>query len=677
MDLIKTIGISELIRDSLKKTIFIIGILIYGALFISLPSLYFVRLGGYLWRDSLFVLKEYIHGPQKSKDTVVVAIDEPSFKEIGLRWPWPRSIHARLVEALEKHGAKVIAFDILFSEPSRDPQEDDIFANTVGKYNNIVLGFAYSLVNRKNFIEQIEVPPIQKLGERCNIIGLLNFYPDEDGVIRQGRIVVNQNYTLAAGAVVTALKGKEDTINICPDPFVIRFSGANGGVETVSYYQALEPDKYLPKNFFKDKMVFVGFASEAAVEVERGAVDAFPTPFFRITRKLMYGVKIHANAAQTLLDRCPLRELDSRGIYTFLIFLLCSVGGYFFRKRAIGVVLYPLIAIVVVIVTCFILFEMNRIYIPFHAVLGFVCSHSFWAITEYSISAREKKFLRRAFSLYVPKELVNVIVRDPHLLRLGGERKEISILFSDIRDFTSFSERTSPEKLVRLLNEYLSDMTEEVFIHGGTLDKYIGDAIMALFGAPVYFEDHADRACKTALGMIKRLKAVSLNWKKEGIENLRIGIGVHTGEVIVGNLGSHQRFDYTAVGDNVNLASRLEGLSKIYNVPIILSESTVKGVKGKFFFRELDIVRVKGKKEPVRIFTLYSEDEYNEDLILMYEEILEVYRKGDFKRVILKCKELLKLYPNDGPTSVILNRSVLLLKESPSTWSGIWDIGTK
>ena len=238
---------------------------------------------------------------------------------------------------------------------------------------------------------------------------------------------------------------------------------------------------------------------------------------------------------------------------------------------------------------------------------GFALFFGYTSQTAYRFLMEERRArdIRKMFSSYVSKRIVDELIRDPSKAKLGGDRKEITVLFSDIRGFTSFSEKHQPEEVVSLLNEYLGAMTEIVFAHEGTLDKFVGDAIMALWGAPVGQPDHAERAARCALAMIAKLKELQAKWTAEGKYVIDIGIGINTGDMVVGNMGAEgKKMDYTVIGDNVNLGARLEGLTRKYNNHIIISEYTYEKIKDVVQATELDSVTVKGKEKPVVVYDL-------------------------------------------------------------------------
>jgi adenylate cyclase len=305
------------------------------------------------------------------------------------------------------------------------------------------------------------------------------------------------------------------------------------------------------------------------------------------------------------------------------------------------------------------------------------------AIVSYRFffEEREKRKVQSAFQQYVAPSIISQLLERPELLQLGGEEKELTALFSDIRGFTSLSEGLPPAELVEWLNEYLSEMTEVIFRHWGTLDKYIGDAIMAFWGAPYPQADHPERACRAALDMLKMLEKLHTRREPEGRPRMKIGIGIHTGPMLVGNMGSRRRFNFTIMGDNVNLASRLEGINKEFGTHLIISETTYQAVRSLMVARELDYIRVKGKKRPVRIYELLATSEEGrrfDDLVTRFEEGLAAYRGGRWEAAIKTFEALRRDYPYDRPSNVMLERCLALIKQPPEgIWDGVYVMKTK
>jgi adenylate cyclase len=307
---------------------------------------------------------------------------------------------------------------------------------------------------------------------------------------------------------------------------------------------------------------------------------------------------------------------------------------------------------------------LNAVY----PLLTVVVVYTAVALYRYIMEEREKRKIRSAFGLYVTPSVVNEILKDPDKLRLGGDKKELTVLFSDIRGFTSLAEEMDPESLVNLLNTYLTEMTNVVFDFDGLLDKYIGDAIMAVFGAPLKQADHPVRACRAALRMLDSLAKMQQKWKSEGTPPLDIGIGINTGSMVVGNMGSERRFDYTVMGDSVNLASRLEGINKEYGTQVVISEFTYEWVKDDFFCRELDVVRVQGSTRPVKIFELIalrSETDPRIPIIEPFAQGLHYYRAQKWEMAEAKFNEVLTSLPEDFAARLYLQRIATLREEPP------------
>ncbi|MBI2891291.1 MAG: CHASE2 domain-containing protein [Nitrospirae bacterium] len=298
-------------------------------------------------------------------------------------------------------------------------------------------------------------------------------------------------------------------------------------------------------------------------------------------------------------------------------------------------------------------------------------------VYRYVSEEREKKKIKGAFQSYLDPAVVAQVTENPDMLKLGGERIEMTVLFSDVRSFTTISEKLTPESLVKLLNTYLSPMTDLVFKHQGTLDKYMGDAIMAFFGAPIHYPDHAEKACDTALEMMSKLVEMQPQLEAEGFPRLDIGIGLNSGPMSVGNMGSNTRFNYTVMGDAVNLGSRLEGTNKEYGTHIIISEFTQARVDGKYITRELDFARVKGKKEPIKIYELVARKDGADPAKLGYiEEFnkgLNLYRKREFDRAIEAFNNVLKMKPDDRCSSIYIERAHELKQSPPPEgWDGVY-----
>ena len=293
----------------------------------------------------------------------------------------------------------------------------------------------------------------------------------------------------------------------------------------------------------------------------------------------------------------------------------------------------------------------------------------------------ERKKVRRAFEFYLSPEYIEQVADDPDKLKLGGETKELTIFFSDIRSFSSIAEKMSPQKLVSLLNEYFTAMTDIIMASGGVVDKYIGDAIMAFWGAPIEDKNHTTQAVKSSIQMTNKLIELNKSWQDKGFPEIKIGMGLNTAPVVVGNIGSERRFNYTVMGDGVNLASRLEGLTKYYGSKIIVSEDTFKKVEKNFCFRQLDLVMVKGKQQPVKIFEVLGTKEENknfEKIIELTEGSLKLYFNKQWKEAIIGFKELVEVDKNEIFAEMFISRCQEFLQTPPvNNWNGVWQMKEK
>jgi len=320
---------------------------------------------------------------------------------------------------------------------------------------------------------------------------------------------------------------------------------------------------------------------------------------------------------------------------------------------------------------------MNVLFPLFTIVIVYIALVVFYFRTE----ERSRKQITSIFGKYVSPVVIENILKNPDSLNLGGEKRNITIFFSDIRGFTSISEKLGPEELVHLLNEYLTEMTSIIIKDEGLVDKFMGDAIMAFWGAPLNQPNHVEMACSSSLEMMDKLRELQKKWKNEGIPSFDIGIGLNSGDAVVGNMGSSSRFDYTAMGDNVNLASRLEGLNKFYGTNIIISENIYKVVKDKFEVRKLDVVKVKGRKKPILIYELLAHKDKTskkqKDFNKLYEAGFEFYLKKKWKEAIKSFQDALKLMDDEASHMFITRCKEFLKNPPPKDWDGVWEMETK
>jgi adenylate cyclase len=637
----------------------------------------------------------------------VVAVDNRSIKELG-RWPWSRELTARLINEISRQGARVIALDMVFSEPQGEVQ-DRALASAVSSAGNVVLGYFFrdepqpdnvqvleqlaharvTLLNVAAGVGAIPIPAneqvdanIVPIGKGAAGFGYFNQLGDRDGLYRSLPLLMlfrGDVYPSLALAALNLYRGEQLQVSIEPfgvsaiksgalgipageqGKLSLAYYGPAGTIPTVSAADVIAGR--LPAGALAGQLVFVGVT-------ETGVADLRATPLDPV----LPGVEIHATCAANALEGKFLArdsrtlgiEMGAIGLLPLLLALMLAavpstlwgLGG--FSLLAAGY-----------LGTNFYLFSSQRLDLSIaYPLMPLALAYLGGEAYRNLVVERKGRYLKRAFSSYVSPDLVRQIEKDPDKLVLGGEQRELSILFSDIRGFTTFSESLTPPELVTLLNEYLSPMTRIVLDEQGTLDKFIGDAVMALFNAPLDVPDHATRACAAAVRMLEELTALNAGFAGRGMHTIDIGIGINTGLAVVGNMGADIRFDYTAIGDSVNLASRLEGLNKYYGSHILVSEDTRKQVSdSRFTFREVDRVAVKGKQQPIVMYALMTA---NHEILPRFEEALASYRTRNFQHAHAMFNQLAADF-NDGPSRLYVARCDEYLAAPPSPeWDGVY-----
>ena len=580
----------------------------------------------------------------------LVLIDNDSLRRmeplVG-RWPWPRLVHATVIDYLAAAGAKVIAYDILFAE--RDlrkfmvgdsewtgEESDAALVDSTRKAGNVVhvaeASSAELIDASRALAENLDAPalnvsvpatpcvatrprvtpPFPALAQASRAIGHTLFILDSDGPVRRVAPVVQVGQrsipslslatTMAAG--VNAVPAVIQDNGQCAALVPWRGPAENPhGQPTFSYYsfydlfraqqEVIEEQKpALDPALFKDRIVVVGGTGE-------GLREAFTTPF---PQGAIAGPEVHANVIDGLLANRSI--VPSPAWLTAVLALGGAAGvgiaGLYLNAWLTGAAAAALASLLVWQALAF--FARGTwipITMPALAIVFAFVGDLAW---KYVVEGREKRIVKKLFSRYVSKDVFDQLVADPSLAALGGARRTMTVLFSDVRGFTAMSEKGTPEEVVGQLNEYFSRMVQVVFDHRGTVDKFVGDMVMALFGAPLDDEDHAEHAVQTALAMTTALNELNADWQSQGRPVLDIGIGINTGEMVAGNIGSETIMSYTVIGDAVNLGARLESLNKDYGTRIIISDATRTRLKGRYDIRPLGDVIVKGKSKPVAIF---------------------------------------------------------------------------
>lgn len=588
----------------------------------------------------------FIGVTEPPKNIVIAAIDDKSIEKLG-RWPWGRDKIAHLILKLTEAGAELVVFDIFMTEKE---ENDPVFVKAVRDAGNVLLPLVFyfdrttdtkeseplinaafhSIRNPEKFDRYAPMhvmgvlSPMPEFIRESMSLGHINMVPDRDGVLRWEMMVLEYHGHLypsldaQTAAVYLAIPHEKITVDatkgvqlgskcyIPTDKYgrnLIYYYGPSGTFKQFSIADVIE-DKIAP-GALQEKIVLVGATA-------LGIYDLRVTPFSEV----MAGVEKHANVIASIIENRFLRKAPFYVNLAVLllsgILLSLSVGRF---RASVSFAIASCVTILLTALSYY-LFVRNGLWINVaYPVLAVLLVFANGIAYGHATEERYARKIRAMFSSYVTERVVNELIKNPGMAKLGGERTEVTILFADVKGFTAFSENHPPEEVVPVLNEYLGAMTDIIFKWEGTLDKFMGDAILTFWGAPMKQENHAELAVKCALNMVKRLEELKQKWVSEGKPALDAGIGINTGEVLVGNIGAEgKKMDYTIIGDHVNLASRVESLTRKYNTNLLLTEFTMDKIKesifaGKISHMEairLERVIVKGKEKVVAIYTARS-----------------------------------------------------------------------
>jgi len=597
----------------------------------------------------------------------IVAIDDRSLQELG-QWPLDRERFATVINNLNQ--SMIIGIDVSFFESS---DNDSLLAKALME-NDVVLAMEYTEFTHidgelygKNLLK-----PTATLGNAGEDFwtGYVNLYTDSDGVTRSFTPYISgvEDHNHFSRVIVNQITG--DTSYLEDNIMLINYFSEPGGYEYISFTDVY--NKVVDPSYFAGKIVLIGAT----------APNLHDDVIVPISEKAMPGVEVNANLVQSILTRDFLNKQDNLTSIAIIFLFSLITGLLLFRFRILIVTIFLAALFVSYIFISIYIFDnfgiiMNMLYPLISTILVFFSI----VVVYYRTEEKSRKWITSVFGKYVSPLVINNLIKNPDSLVLGGEKRNITIFFSDIRGFTSISEKLTPEELVHLLNEYLTEMTSIIINSQGLVDKYMGDAIMAFWGAPLDQPDHAELACESSLQMIKKLNELKKKWEKENIPAFDIGIGLNSGDAVVGNMGSSSRFDYTAMGDNVNIASRMEGLNKVYGTNIIMTDKTYKTVKEKYVSRKLDYVKVKGKRKPILIHELIQEKDGTskdlQDFITAYETGLGLYIEKKWDKAIDSFKKAHKIM-KDKASDLFINRCKEFMKNPPpKDWDGVWEMKTK
>ena len=641
---------------------------------------------------------------------VLVAVDDGSlayFSQQGVSWPWPRSFYAHVVDYFADVGAEAVLFDMQFYEADLNREEsygretDARFAKSISQAKNVFLAaqgvpdtarshliFPQFVISPPSSISPYHldgvIAPIDTLQQSAAGVGLVNIFPDADGVIRRVPLLYRYHDATFPQFALAGWMQETPTADLTAIPhdkkgnYIINWYGDGLKDSCFTYLpfqaviasasarmQGMKP--LLPDSLFRNAHVIVGATGA-------GLMDLKTSPYSRI----MPGMELWATVLSNLLNHDFITVAPQWLLALAVIFLVWIV---LFAITHLKDRFSHLVLLAVILLICgvhYLLWMQFRIllWVTFFS-LAILIAYLVSIIISYMVEGRSKREIRRLFTRYLHPDVIELLVQNPGQVLMGGAEIDATLLFTDIANFTTFSEGKHPRDLVQYLNEYLDRITGYVLENNGLLDKYTGDGIMAIFGAPVPRKDHALLACKMAL-QHKEFCASTADQDSVPLHFHRhTRIGIHSGKAVVGNIGSTKRMDYTAIGDTVNLASRLEGVNKVFGTDIIISEATWQAVKECFVCRELDYLRVKGKTKPTRIYELLgSQTPQQETIVASYEEALALYRQGEWKKALHLFDDLATRY-SDPPAAKMATRCRILMKEKPKKWDGIFTLEAK
>src|SRR5512133_67585 len=653
---------------------------------------------------STFELKAYdllsrLCNPEKgAREIVVVQVDQSSLDSLaaeGVTWPWPRQVYAPLFERLGQ--ADAVFVDIIFSEPSSYGNEDDtILAASLAKTGNVILP-VFATANKRTldaagqaFLERLAVKgvaeptlsfpfaitPITPLAAVAHGGGNVMIKPDRDGVYRRlpllfqaagltlphfvlGHLLERNLITVSQGG----LQRGGVALPLDDGSLLVQFPRGAKPYETVSAVDLISEAgaaRY-PESYFKGKKVFLGLTAA-------GLYDMKPTAVSAVTA----GVMVHAATLDALLHGAYLQRVPTIAVVCFMALIVVIVCGFVLTHASM---LANLLLVLAMSLAAFGvpagLFSQGYYLVLIPSLAALLISFAAASIYRYATEGRERRFVRRAFSQYMDETVVAHLLNNPELIKPGGQRRRVTVFFADIAGFTSIAEQFPPEETALMLHDVLNAVSEEVIRHPGVIDKYIGDCVMAFWGAPLASPEAAKDACCAALAFLEALEQVNEGFAARGLGSISMRVGLHTGDAIVGNLGSDRLFDYTVIGDTVNLASRLESANKYFATRIMLSEDTLREAGEGFVVRELGLIAVKGKLQPVRIYELLAARETAAAELVAgaadYARAMELFYQREWQAARELFEAALLKKPQDGPATYYRDWCAQNLESAPLT----------
>ncbi len=636
---------------------------------------------------------------------VIIGIDKKSLDRIEDPMVFWRPHFAKIIEKISDAGAKTIGLDFVLSSPLSKKIEaeghDRILALALLNADNVILAKTFIHEKVEDLYVVKEPVPILS-GVNPYNIGFVNLTNDSDNTVRrQTQLLMDSkgeghlSFGLAVFArFIDKIEPKEIYVEkkmiklgarVIPlnryGDMMINFAGPSGTYHQLPFYEiwkmAYEGHHDYFRNNFANKIVLIGTTNFLHQDFK-------PTPFFNSKHydliRSTYGVEIWANVIDTMLQEKYITRAPAWCIVMIILIIGLSVCYVSLRRSLIESLIYTFLISFVYLTVCLVLFITNRLWIdivspsvtiPLTFAAVFVC--------KYTDENRWSKIIKRVFEHYLHPAIVSELLKNPENVKLGGSNKYVTIFFSDIVGFASIVEHLAPEQLIEFINSYFTEMSDVIIEYKGTIDQYAGDAIMSFFGAPLDNENHAVLSCLAALESQKRLNVLRKRFSESNLPDINMRIGINTGNVVVGNVGGRNRYHYTVLGNDVNVAARLEGANKIYGTNIMISEETYNLVKHTVAARELDIIRVKGIATPVNVYELLSlKEELSEKskrVLELFTVGLESYKGRRWEEAERSFALAIEIDPYDGPTRLYLNRCAAFMKSPPPhDWDGVSDV---
>lgn len=613
-----------------------------------------------------------------SPDIAIVAIDEKSILELG-RFPWTRSQYVRFLDRIAAAKAKVLLVDAFFSE-KETTAIDRSFATAIRKAGNVVLAVPFDFNKQLRVVGSTHSLP--EIENAAAGIAHINLLPEEDGVNRRNILFVEESGKLVPSLGLKGAMAALGENEFTPGSFEIKLGDRHipvDGDNSMWINYAGPPGNYPRYSFtdiangridpalLKDKVLFLGATA-------LGIYDMRVTPFHNNTP----GVEVHAAVADNIISGRFIRRTGLEALIDMALIVAMGLGAFYLTMRLRLHAAIPaafLLASGYVWLSYWFFLQghwVSMIYPPMAAMIALAAGGSF----RYLVLDRSAREMRSMFSSYLSAKLVARLEKDPDAAQIGGDSKDVTVLFTDIKGFTSFSETRSPQEVVTRLNEYLAAMVQVIDQFDGTVDKFIGDGIMVYWGAPLAQPDHAKLAVACMLEMKKTMERLGAKWEKEGVAPFVIRGGALSGEVVAGNIGCHgKKMEYTLIGDTVNQASRLEGAAKYYGVSFLLGESTYLLARDTYRFRELDKIRVVGKHVPVTVYELLGTlPEPEDNWTAKFEAALALYRTHKWEEAAKQFASILDKVPEDRPSQIYLDRcNYYKNNPPPMEWDGVFN----